>query len=1231
VLRLIRRAAVLTAFLLVVGALGTARGAVPPAKAAPSAFEAACRRAEDLLNRGAGGRAREVLADALASAKGPDVEKGERLLKRIDAALEAQYRAEQRARKRAQERQARRAEEMKRCRERWQKMLSQADKLVQEGQTGDPEKILEAARLRARVATERALRAYEEAVGLYEQGRYDQAKQLLIRLQGFVKSQQSVPADYRAVLGPAREKRIAELLSKADQAVKNQQVFAKVLEERAEKARAEAEKARKVAQAEAAYEAGLKLFEKGDLEGAAAELRKALAVGVSLGAAKDARLAETLKTINARLTEIQQARAAALAALNDAEKWVQKGDWRNAQDFWARALDGRRYLSAEQVKRLSAVGKEIQALRDRDTALLARKEQEAKETKEHARIAQEWLKDVEARLKVVRQQEKARAEQELKLAESDYQKARLESALEHAKQALIHDPENARALQLKEEITALIEGREAPPIVWGPKLSRSVLANIEAARFDLDSHMRMAKVAYDEKRYEEAISHLETAERLLAYLKRYQADEGLEAVVQKQLEQARHAKKLADEATERARQQAANREAEQAAMLQRAMRDKQKLALFQEATAEYARGNFENVQRMCDTILERDPENTAALDLRAKAREEIRRRTWDAIYKAQERNWEDERLRLKERLTWPAAHIQFPAKAVWEEILGRGGVELPSARAVKTPKELALEAVLDTEIEGFSYEETPLPDVINFFKSLFGEEIDFLIDPSLAKEDILITLTLSKVTLRQALRAMLRPNGLDFVISSNGYIYISTPDGVMREEAQDWNLSLRQYNIQDLLFDISETAGGNAGNQGGGNQGGGNYGGGNGGNEGNQGGGGADAQSVIDFIRVFTGPRNWDVAVAMTTGGGNQGNQGNQGGGGLSGVFGEGQGVEQGLGFGEVGVEGAALPQGPGRIMIERQGWLIVNHVDRIHKKIEEVLEMLRSQTTVLVSVEARLITVTDNFFREFAINFSEGGQSGWSHRTGKITSSGDEDLWDLPAANWTFSLTPLAHAAPVGTLSADIFSATASFIGDKQRRIIIRAVKDSEFATTVSAPHVICYNTQERDISLTRTGTYVSGYSVQDGIAIPEISTYTVSDTSLTVRPVVSADRRYVNLSVSPDITTGTLVPTTIVIPIRAVGAEGEEAGASVEAEINTVVEESQSIESTIKVPDRGTVVLGGLATAAENTGEGSIPILGHIPILKRLFIRSATTKARTHLIFMVTPTILLDEELEP
>ena len=40
-------------------------------------------------------------------------------------------------------------------------------------------------------------------------------------------------------------------------------------------------------------------------------------------------------------------------------------------------------------------------------------------------------------------------------------------------------------------------------------------------------------------------------------------------------------------------------------------------------------------------------------------------------------------------------------------------------------------------------------------------------------------------------------------------------------------------------------------------------------------------------------------------------------------------------------------------LMYLRGVWLMVNHVDRIHKKIEEILEVLRAQTHMQVQVEA--------------------------------------------------------------------------------------------------------------------------------------------------------------------------------------------------------------------------------------------------------------------------------------
>ena len=102
--------------------------------------------------------------------------------------------------------------------------------------------------------------------------------------------------------------------------------------------------------------------------------------------------------------------------------------------------------------------------------------------------------------------------------------------------------------------------------------------------------------------------------------------------------------------------------------------------------------------------------------------------------------------------------------------------ELPELRpkTAQTPK---TEAALDTKIEAFSFEETPLYEVINFFKLLpqFQETHFAVDDEALGEDEIFITRTMSNVTLRQVLAAMLKPQGLDFAVW-NDAIFISTPE-----------------------------------------------------------------------------------------------------------------------------------------------------------------------------------------------------------------------------------------------------------------------------------------------------------------------------------------------------------------------------------------------------------------------------------------------------------------------
>ncbi len=66
------------------------------------------------------------------------------------------------------------------------------------------------------------------------------------------------------------------------------------------------------------------------------------------------------------------------------------------------------------------------------------------------------------------------------------------------------------------------------------------------------------------------------------------------------------------------------------------------------------------------------------------------------------------------------------------------------------------------------------------------------------------------------------------------------------------------------------------------------------------------------------------------------------------------------------------------------------------------------------------------------------------------------------------------------------------------------------------------------------------------------------------------------------------------------------------------------QEVNTTITVPDRTTVVLGGLMTESSDTSESGFPVLKDIPVLGYLFKSKTTTKRKTELVLLIQPTVI-------
>ena len=137
-----------------------------------------------------------------------------------------------------------------------------------------------------------------------------------------------------------------------------------------------------------------------------------------------------------------------------------------------------------------------------------------------------------------------------------------------------------------------------------------------------------------------------------------------------------------------------------------------------------------------------------------------------------------------------------------------------------------------------------------------------------------------------------------------------------------------------------------------------------------------------------------------------------------------------------------------------------------------------------------------------------------------------------------------------------------------------------------------------------------------------------------MTIQGVVSADRRFVRMNITPQLTNlaSAIVPlfpvTTFITPVFEGGAQGQP------VPFTQFVQQPQfasvQIQTTVMVPDGGTVILGGLKTLSEGRNEFGPPVLSKLPYIDRLFRNVGYGREAQSLLLMVTPRVIVNAEEE-
>ena len=199
-------------------------------------------------------------------------------------------------------------------------------------------------------------------------------------------------------------------------------------------------------------------------------------------------------------------------------------------------------------------------------------------------------------------------------------------------------------------------------------------------------------------------------------------------------------------------------------------------------------------------------------------------------------------------------------------------------------------------------------------------------------------------------------------------------------------------------------------------------------------------------------------------------------------------------------------------------------------------------------------------------------------------------------------------------------------FLDNIQVGFLLRAIQADSRSTQLQAPRITMYNGQRAYISVSTVLTYVSDYEPMVATAAvawdPTVAAIPVGVT-LDVKATVSADRRYVQMDLRPQLANAELPFRTI--PIQAVGY-----GGVAEALIELPEVSVQDFKTTVSVPDGGTLLLGGMRQFYEIEAETGVPVLSKVPILKRLFSNRGTVRQAENLLILIKPKIIIQAEQE-
>lgn len=365
---------------------------------------------------------------------------------------------------------------------------------------------------------------------------------------------------------------------------------------------------------------------------------------------------------------------------------------------------------------------------------------------------------------------------------------------------------------------------------------------------------------------------------------------------------------------------------------------------------------------------------------------------------------------------------------------------------------------------------------------------------------------------------------------------------------------------------------------------------------------------------------------------------------------------------------------------------IVVTQTVNAHKQIQDLLRELRRERSIQIAIEARFVTITRNFLEQIGVDldvilnsgnagfdqasngngvlrdpvtgsvlliprqfsrlgFTPGAPAGVGvplvtgfldqpyRQPGLVPATGNISphsgrMSPIPIINNTVDLSAPAGTPISGSLGGaatnPAFTLFGSFLDNIQVDFLLRASQLDNRSSDLDAPRVVISNGQRANFESFLIQQFVSGAQpvIGDNVGLfaPTVSN-APTGRSLDVQGFVSADRRYVSLN---------LRLIQVVSNIRETFTFQGPGLLNGGGALQLIDSRPNIVQTTVTVPDGGTLLIGGLKLAAERERDAGVPVLSRVPVLKRAFSNTSTVKDDQILLILVRPKIIIQDEAE-